>query len=61
MSTPTEDNDLTQLDDTTLIARRAELRNRLEHVSPHGKQRVTLVELCNELTDELARRERAAW
>ena len=55
------ERDLTQLDDMELIGERATLRDRLECLPAHAKERATLAELYDELTDEFDRRARAAW
>jgi hypothetical protein len=55
------ERDLAQLDDTKLIDERATLREQLECLPSHAKERATLTELYDELTDEFDRRARAAW
>jgi hypothetical protein len=62
MSTPEDsERDLTQLDDTDLIGERAAMREKLERLPPHSKQRASLVGLYEILTVEFDRRARAAW
>ena len=62
MSTPDgSERDLTKLDDFVLIDERAAMREKLELMSPHSKQRASLVELYDKLTTEFDRRARAAW
>lgn len=62
MSTPDDsERDLAKLDDMDLIDERALLRDKLERLSPHSKQRAALTELYGKLTAEFDRRAAAAW
>ena len=56
-----ESDDLTKLDDDQLIGQRAALRQQLQRMPEHHKQRASLVIRYDVLTDEFDRRARAAW
>ena len=54
-------DDFTQLDDTALLRRRAEMRAELERLPPASLAHATLAALYDRSTAEVNLRARAAW
>jgi len=58
----TEDTpDFTQLDDSALISRRAQMRTELERLPPHSAGHDALSRAYDASTSEINARARAAW
>jgi hypothetical protein len=54
-------NDFTRLDDSTLLARRAQMRAELERLPPASLNYAVLAALYDRSTEEVNDRARAAW
>jgi hypothetical protein len=53
--------EFTQLDDTTLLSRRAEMRDELERLPPGSADHAALTALYDKSTEEVNDRARKAW
>ena len=55
------DDDFAQLDDSTLLSRRAEMRAELERLPPASPGHAALAALYDRSTEEVTDRARKAW
>jgi hypothetical protein len=53
--------DFSQMDDSTLLGKRAEMRAQLEHLPPLSPDRARLMFIYDASTAEVNERARAAW
>jgi hypothetical protein len=56
-----DSDDFSQLDDSTLISMRAQMRAELERLAPHSPDHAALTALYDKSTEEINDRARKAW